>query len=62
VSSSFCKCLEPFSFCVFLHFAHGRELEFAPTGRGFREKEEIIGELNGSGNAGESHRGEVTGR
>ena len=36
-------------FCFSQHFGHGRELEFARTGRGFREKGEIIGELNGSG-------------
>ena len=37
-------------FCFSQHFGHGRELELAPTGRGFREKGEIIGELNGSAN------------
>ena len=28
------------------HFGHGRELELAPTGRGFREEGGIIGGLN----------------
>ena len=34
--------------CFSQHFGQGRELEFAPTRRGFREKEEIIKELNDS--------------